>query len=97
MNIINLLIKYFTNKEFRIYIDSIIAIVGNKGGVADVLDAELDEFKKKTTDRLKKRVDELTDAITIVRNFPGSELLVSKLNFILNELKDDFKEINEMD
>ena len=97
MTIINLVIKYFTNKEFKVYIDSIMAIANNKNGVADILDAELDEFKRKTTSRLKKRVDELTDVITTVRNFPGSELLVSKLNFILNELKDDFKEINEMD
>lgn len=97
MNIINLIIRYFTDKSFRIYIDSIMAIASNKNGIADKLDEELDEFKKKTGDMLKKRVDKLSDIVGKLRELPGGSMLVSPLNDLLNELKDDYTEIISMD
>ena len=97
MNIINLIIRYFTDKSFRIYIDSIMAIASNKNGIADKLDEELDEFKRKTGDMLKKRVDKLSDIVGKVRELPGGSMLVSPLNDLLNELKDDYTEIISMD
>jgi hypothetical protein len=74
-----------------------MAIASNKNGIADKLDEELDEFKKKTGDMLKKRVDKLSDIVGKLRELPGGSMLVSPLNDLLNELKDDYTEIISMD
>lgn len=91
-----LVYKYLTNKNFRSYIDYIVQIAENKNGIADKLDNELDSFKKATIDRLKKRIDELSNVIDTLKQWPGGELVTGKLNFVLNELKQDYKEISEI-
>ena len=92
-----LVYRYLTDRTFRSYIDYIVQIAENKNGIADKLDNELDSFKKATIDRLKKRIDELSSVIDTLKQWPGGELVNGKLNFVLNELKQDYKEISEID
>lgn len=94
---LKLIYKYLTDKNFRSYINYITQVADNENGIADKLNNELDEFKKNTLDRLKKRIDELSSAMDILKQIPSGEKLTSKLNFVLNELKEDYKEISSVD
>ena len=71
-----------------------MALANNQNGIADEVDRQIEEFKDKTYKRLNDRVKELTDAISLVRMMPGSGIVVSKLNYLLNELKDDLKSLD---
>ena len=94
MVLLKLILQYLTNKNFRKYIDGIMALANNQNGIADEVDRQIEEFKDKTYKRLNDRVKELTDAISLVRMMPGSGIVVSKLNYLLNELKDDLKSLD---
>lgn len=94
MTLLKLIIQYLTNRKFRNYIDGIMALANNQNGIADEVDRQIEEFKDKTYKRLNNRVNELTDVISLVRPLPGSSIIVSKLNYLLNELKDDLKSLD---
>lgn len=94
MTIINLLIKYFTDRSFRKYIDSIMALADNKNGVADKIEKELEDYKKKVEVRLSGRVNELTDVISGMRSLGVPQIFMSKLNNLLNELKEDLRDLD---
>lgn len=94
MTLLKLIIQYLTNNKFRNYIDGIMALANNQNGIADEVDRQIEEFKDKTYKRLNNRVNELTDVISLVRPLPGSSIIVSKLNYLLNELKDDLKSLD---
>lgn len=94
---LKLIYKYLTDKNFRSYINYITQVADNENGIADKLNNELDEFKKNTSDRLKRRIEELSSAVDILKQIPHSEKLTSKLNFVLNELKEDYRDISSVD
>ena len=96
MNILKLIFRYLTDVKFRKHMNSLVAVMENKNGIADELSDHLIRIKQETLARLKKRVDTLSGAIDHVRGVPGTSLLVKPLNDLLNELKEDYKEIESM-
>jgi hypothetical protein len=94
MTILNLVFRYFTDSSFKKYIDSIMALANNKNGVADKIEQELENYKKKVETRLSGRVNELTDVISGMRSLGVPPMLMSKLNNLLNELKEDLRDLD---
>lgn len=94
MTLIKLIVQYLTNPKFRSYIDSIMALANNKNGITDEVDRQIAEFKKQTKTRLTTRIDELNDVTTMIRVIPGSGIILSKLNYLMNELKEDLRRID---
>lgn len=73
-----------------------MARIENKNGIRDKIDEELEKYKQETVEMLKKRVDKLQSAINILKPVPQASVVVSPLNDLLNELKEDYKEVSEM-
>ena len=96
MNILKIIYRYATDATFRKSMNRVIAIMENKNGLADDLNDQLTQLKDETLARLKKRVDTLSGAIDHIRGVPGTTILVKPLNDLLNELKEDYKEIELM-
>ena len=96
MTLLRILYRYFTDPTFRSYMLYIIARLENRNGIKDKIDEEMQKFKQDTAEMLKKRVDKLQSAINILKPVPQASVVVSPLNDLLNELKQDFKEISEM-
>lgn len=96
MNILKIIYRYLTDSTFRKSMNRVIAIMENKNGLADDLNDQLTQLKNETLARLKNRVDTLSAAIDHIRGVPGTIILVKPLNDLLNELKEDYKEIELM-
>ena len=96
MTLLRILFRYLTDPVFRSYMIYVIARLENKNGIKDKIDEEMQKFKQETAEMLKKRVDKLQSAINILKPVPQASVVVSPLNDLLNELKQDFKEISEM-
>lgn len=94
MTLVTLIIQYLTNRKFRNYIDGIMALANNQNGIADEVDRQIVEFKNQTKARLAKRISELNDVTTMIRTIPGSGIIISKLNYLMNELKEDLRSID---
>jgi hypothetical protein len=45
---------------------------------------------------LKKRVDRLQSAVNLLRPVPQASVVISPLNELLNELKEDYRELSEI-
>jgi predicted transcriptional regulator len=96
MTIFRIILKYIIDPTFRKYMIYFMARVENKNGIQDKIDEEVQKFKQETAEMLKKRVDKLQSAINVLKPVPQASVVVSPLNDLLNELKQDFKEISEM-
>lgn len=96
MTLLRILYRYLTDPIFRSYMLYVIARLENRNGIKDKIDEEMQKFKQETAEMLKKRVDKLQSAINILKPVPQASVVVSPLNDLLNELKQDFKEISEM-
>jgi len=96
MTLLRILYRYLTDPIFRSYMLYVIARLENRNGIKDKIDEEMQKFKQETAEMLKKRVDKLQSAINILKPVPQASIVVSPLNDLLNELKQDFKEISEM-
>lgn len=96
MTLLRIIYRYLTDPMFRNYMLYIIARLENRNGIKDKIDEEMQKFKQETAEMLKKRVDKLQSAINILKPVPQASVVVSPLNDLLNELKQDFKEISEM-
>lgn len=96
MTIIKIVIRYFTDSTFRQYMNYFMARMENKNGIRDKVDEELNKFKQETVEMLKKRVDKLQSAINILKPVPHASVVISPLNDLLNELKEDYKEVSSM-
>lgn len=94
MTLVKLIIHYLTNPKFRSYIDSIMALANNKNGITDEADRQIAEFKKQTKARLTTRINELNDVTSLIRAIPGSGVILSKLNYLMNELKEDLRNLD---
>lgn len=90
MKIINLIFRYFTDPDFRANINIMMDLASNRNGIADDVEKHMEEIKT----RLKKRVSELDEVVTMIRPISGSNLIISKLNFLLNEMKDDLRSLD---
>jgi len=96
MTVLRIIIRYLTDKSFRHYMIYFMARIENKNGIRDKIDEELEKYKQETVEMLKKRVDKLQSAINILKPVPQASVVVSPLNDLLNELKEDYKEVSEM-
>lgn len=96
MTLLRILYRYLTDPIFRSYMLYVIARLENRNGIKDKIDEEMQKFKQETAEMLKKRVDKLQSAINILKPVPQASVIISPLNDLLNELKQDFKEVSEM-
>jgi uncharacterized membrane-anchored protein YhcB (DUF1043 family) len=91
-----MLYLYFTNSEFREYIRYIILRLENKSIVRDKIQEEIEKNRQDILDMLKKRVDRLQSAVNLLRPVPQASVVISPLNELLNELKEDYRELSEI-
>ena len=96
MTLLRIIYRYITDSSFRYYMIYFMARMENKNGIRDKIDEEMEKFKQETVEMLKKRVDKLQSAINILKPVPQASVVVSPLNDLLNELKEDYKEVSEM-
>jgi hypothetical protein len=96
MNFFRMLYLYFTNSEFREYIRYIILRLENKSIVRDKIQEEIEKNRQDILDMLKKRVDRLQSAVNLLRPVPQASVVISPLNELLNELKEDYRELSEI-
>lgn len=82
----DLLIKYIFDKTFRNRVNSVMSAISNNTDVSSV--------KKEIKSRLEKRVSELMDISSFLNRIPGSSLVLGKVNNLINELKNDLKDLN---
>jgi uncharacterized membrane-anchored protein YhcB (DUF1043 family) len=91
-----MLYLYFTNSEFREYIRYIILRLENKSIVREKIEEEIEKNRQDILDMLKKRVDRLQSAVNLLRPVPQASVVISPLNELLNELKEDYRELSEI-
>lgn len=96
MTLFKIIYWYISDSTFRNYMFYFMARMENKNGVRDKIDEEIRNFKQETAEMLKRRVDKLQSAINILKPVPQVSVVVSPLNDLLNELKEDYKEVSEM-
>lgn len=96
MTLFKIVYWYITDSTFRNYMFYFMARMENKNGIRDKIDEEVQKFKQDTVEMLKKRVDKLQSAINILKPVPQASVVVSPLNDLLNELKQDYKEVSEI-
>ena len=96
MTLLKIVYKYLTNKAFRYYMFYVMMRLENKNGMKDKIDDEINKFKQETAEMLKKRVDKLQSAVNILKPVPQASVVISPLNDLLNELKEDYREVSEM-
>ena len=90
MNLFKFIWKYWTNSTFRYNVSLIMHRIENAEEIDQKFKEELEEIRKKTLDLCKKRIDDL---VYIKDDLHGEKL--TKVNDFINELKEDYREIEK--
>lgn len=96
MTFFKMIYLYFINDVFRDYIKYLISKLQNKSAVKDKIQEEIEKSRQEALNTLKKRVDRLQSAVNLLRPVPQASVAISPLNELLNELREDYREVSEM-
>lgn len=93
MTFFKLIYRYLTNSVFRSYMTYTLARIDNQDGINDRVDEVMNEFKNTTLAMLKTRINILSESVDKMKKIPEGAQLVGPLNDLLNELKEDYREV----
>lgn len=96
MKFLNLIYKYLTDKDFREFIENVTDIFNNTDGIADVIDDQINVFKKTIISKRENRINKLSECLDQIKQMPTltsssavKNNIMSQINNVLNEMKAD--------
>jgi uncharacterized protein YeeX (DUF496 family) len=91
MNLFKFIWKYWTSSIFRKNIAFMIYRFENREELDKQFNEELEEIKQKTLARCKRQIDDLV----YIKDHIDGGMALSKINELINELKEDYREIEK--
>lgn len=93
LKITKFLFKCLTNKQYRDMVSHIIYMIENGDELDMKLQEELQVWKDKYLVRYKKRIDLLGEVKSYTDKLPLAASVSSKINDLMNDLKEEYREI----
>ena len=89
MNLFKFIWKYWTSSTFRKNVAVIVYRLENQEELEKHFHEEVEKIREETLETCKKRIDNL---VYIKDHVPGG-MALSKINELINELKEDYRDI----
>jgi hypothetical protein len=91
VNLFKFIWKYWTSGVFRNNVHAIMIKIEYQDEFEKQFQEEVDNIRNKTLDTYKKRIDTLV----YIRDHIHGGIALNKLNDLLNDLKEDYREIEK--
>lgn len=93
LKIVKFIFKCLISKKYRDMVLHVIFLVENGDELDNKLQEELDLWKDKYLVRYKKRIDLLGEVKSYTDKLPLAASVSSKINDLMNDIKEEYREI----